>query len=917
VPAAAPHAQLLARFDALLQVSRMVGGQASREEIVRAVADGIGRALGYATVAVNLHRPASDDFVVAEVLGPPEARAALLGTTSTWAQWRDVLDPRHEQLGAYFVPAGAVDWSATALTTYLPAAGDGAPRADRWEPEDALVVPLRGAGDRMLGLLSLDAPRSGRRPGGDELRLLAALTAHLGAALELAEARDAGAERAAALARLARTTLTALGSLDLSDAVAHVCTAVAEGLGFASVELGLVEDGVVVVHHALGDDRRLGGLPAAVLEDVLGDAEVLDACHRLLASEEKPVECFLCRLEAPGGRLLGVLRAADPRERAMSATERRRLLRSFANQLEATLVSAAHLAARASDARRSAVLEASLDPILTMDADGRLVEFNPAAERVFGRRREDVIGKEMAELLIPPAHREAHRVGLRRYREGAGSGRIAGQRIEMSAMRADGSEFPCEVAVVRISGDGPPMLTAYLRDISDRVAARTALERERDAARHAATHDRLTGLPNRAAALAHLAERLPGLLAEGGVFVAVGAELAGCALITDSLGRSAGDRLIRAAAERIGGRLAPGTLLARTGGAEFLVLTEVSASEPRAAEALAAEVAGALRRAFELDGLELQAAATVGYAVLDDSGEEPEDLLRRADVARHRAQASGRDVGGYEARLDVSRRTLTTLSALRGAIDRDELELHYQPLFDVADRRLVGTEALLRWRRDGALVPPGEFIALAETSGLMVPIGEWVVETAARQAAAWAAAGLAAPVMGVNVSPYQLRGTDLPALISGALARHGISPGRFCVEVTESAIQTGAESLVAVLRGLVELGVNCALDDFGVDHSSLTRLAELPVNMVKFDRSFLAGVPEDPRRTKLLLAITGIARALEMRTVAEGIEHADQLRAVGSMGIELAQGFLLARPEPAAALAARLAPAAPAPAVPA
>lgn len=898
------------RLDALLTVTRLVHADVPRAELVSAVAEAIATSLEFATVAINLRHPGSDDFAVAAVHGSDGVRAALDGTTSRWPDWEPLLDERFAVAGAYLVPAGSVDWDRLGSPSYIPPAAETTPTSAAWDPEDALFVPLADSAGELIGIVSVDEPRSGCRPTDEDLRLLTAFCAHLGAALELADLGAAHIARSDALERLARTSVAALGSLDLDASLTASCEAVAEGLGYEHVEIALVEDQRLLTRCSVGTDRRLDDLPLGELADVLAASPVVDRCHRLAVSLDKPMECLLTKLTGSDGRLVGVLRAAAPRPNALDGVERRRLLRTFANQVEATVSSAALRAVRDSEARKSAMLAASLDAILTMDARGRIVEFNPAAEVTFGHRREDAIGRDLGELIIPEELREAHRAGLRRYIATEVGGPVVGNRLEVRALRADGTTFPAELAVVRIALEGPPLLTAYLRDISARVEAREALERERDQARHTALHDPVTGLPNRIAALEHVAERMPALAAAGGGLLALGVELGGFELITQSLGFAHGDDLLRAA----GGRLrrrggAWGWFVAQTGRCEFLVLVACPDPSPRVVDAIASDVEATVRRPFEIDGLELEVDAVVGHALLADADAQPADLLRRVDVARHHARADGAIVA-YDAGRDSSRRTLTMLAALRGAVERCELELHYQPIHRVGgDGALLGLEALLRWRRDGTLVPPGDFIALAESSGLIAPIGEWVIDEACRQAGTWRRAGLQLPVVGVNVSPRQLSG-DVAGVVAAALGRHGVPAERLCVEVTESAIELGAGSMLALLHELGSLGVRCAIDDFGADYSSLNRIASLPVRMIKLDRGFLTNVPEDPRARRLLAGVIGVARGLGVATVVEGVERRSQLELLPGFGADLVQGFLLARPEPPEVVVARLAPAA-------
>jgi PAS domain S-box-containing protein/diguanylate cyclase (GGDEF)-like protein len=643
------------RLEALLAVTRLVRADVPRLELVEAVAAAIATSLAFGTVVVNLRRAGTGDFVVAAVHGSPEARGALMGTTSTWEDWAPVLEERFATAGAYFVPAGAFEWP-TGPPAHVPdlAMLDD---AQGWDGEDALFAPLTDTSGGLLGVISVDEPITGRKPSEEDLALLAGFCAHLGAALELADLGAAHGARTRALERLARTSVAALGTLDLDAALAEACAAVAEGLGFERVEVALIDRDRLVTRGRFGTEHWLDGLAPEEVEGALG--EELSA-----------------RLSDPDGGLAGYLRAAGPLPISLPDVERRRLLRTFASQIEARLSSAEHRAAVESEARKTAMLEASLDAIVTVAADRTVLEFNPAAERIFGYRRDEAVGRDVTGLLLPPAQRDDHR----RLHDQVlalepGQGAID-HRFETPAMRADGTTFPSEIAVVRIELDGPPLLTAFVRDISDRVAARRALEGERDQARHAALHDPVTGLRNRSGALAHVSERMPSVAAEGGVLLAVGLELDGLDLINQSLGYAHGDELLRAVGQRLS---RSGWLVAHTGRREFLVLVACADPSPAVADAIARDIAATIDRPFAVKGLELQVGAVVGHAVLAEADAPPEDLLRRVDVASHQARAGGA-ITAYDADADVSHRTLTRLSALHGALDRSELELHYQPI---------------------------------------------------------------------------------------------------------------------------------------------------------------------------------------------------------------------------------------------
>jgi diguanylate cyclase (GGDEF)-like protein/PAS domain S-box-containing protein len=418
-----------------------------------------------------------------------------------------------------------------------------------------------------------------------------------------------------------------------------------------------------------------------------------------------------------------------------------------------------------------------------------------------------------------------------------------------------------------------------------------------DDTRYQALHDPLTNLPNRILFL----DRLGHALSYRGAQVAVVLlDIDNFKLVNDSLGHSAGDELLREIAPRLSGALRPGDTIARLGGDEFVVLLEGISDEPSAAR-VAERIVAAFEAPFELSAGEHFAKASLGIAISGAHGSLPASLIRDADAAMYQAKERGR------ARFEIfdramRARTVERLSVendLRRALERDELRIAYQPIVSLADRSLSSVEALLRWEHpQRGLISPAEFIPVAEESGLIEPIGRWVMDRACAQAARWHASHPDFRPLGisVNLSVRQFTRRDLEATVASALAVTGIEPSSLCMEITESVLLREPDSVSETIRRVAELGVRFVLDDFGTGYSSLAYLARLPIDGLKVDRSFVEALPSNERSTAIITAIVRMAQALSLEVIAEGVETASQIDALRGLHCDLAQGFYFHRP---------------------
>jgi diguanylate cyclase (GGDEF)-like protein len=460
-------------------------------------------------------------------------------------------------------------------------------------------------------------------------------------------------------------------------------------------------------------------------------------------------------------------------------------------------------------------------------------------------------------------------------------------------MRRDGVEFPVELSVWMTVSKGTQRINAFVRDTSDRKALAQVT--------HQAFHDPLTDLANRAL----FTERVAAALARRGdssteTVAVLLLDLDDFKTVNDSLGHAAGDELLIAVAVRLRSCVRPGDTLARLAGDEFAILLD-DLDDERAAVAVAKRVGARLEAPFEIDEMEIAVRASIGISLGQTPEARPDDLMRDADVAMYEAKARGK--GGFQVfephmRHAVVKR-MELKADLRHALERGELHVHYQPYVKLADESIAGAEALLRWEHaDRGLIPPLDFIPLAEEMGLIVPIGRWVLRAACAQAVDW---GRRFPELGpltlsVNVSARQLQDRTFVGEVSAILTEHGLSPERVVLELTESSLVEDPDQAVRRLEELRELGIRLAIDDFGTGYSSLGYLQRYPIEILKVHRAFVSELGRHPDEPALAKAIVQLAQHLGMQTIAEGVEDAVQVDALRALGCGYAQGFHFSRP---------------------
>lgn len=544
--------------------------------------------------------------------------------------------------------------------------------------------------------------------------------------------------------------------------------------------------------------------------------------------------------------------------------------------------------------RHLSIFEHSGEAILVTDAANRIVAANPELTRLTGYAPEELLGHNPRILASGETPPETYREMWDALRA---QGRWQG---ELRDRRKDGSTYPKWVRITVL-----PDAAGYIASFTD-ISARKDIEAR---IRYLAYHDDLTDTFNRHGLKIQLDQALAAARRSAAPLALLLLDLDNFKSINDTLGHSVGDQLLIEAARRLRECVRASDILARLGGDEFVVvLTDMEAA--RAALSVAGKLLAVLRAPYAIDARTLHASASIGVAVFPADGADAETLLKNADAAMYLAKEKGRDnVRFFDDEMRV--RALARLELendLRGALKAGQFALHYQPQVAARDGRILGFEALLRWHHPlRGFVSPADFIPIAEASGLIEPIGAWVLDTACRQLKVWRAEGIAGVRMAVNLSARQLRAADLVERVQDVLDRHGIPPGALEIEITESVAMDDPAQSIERLRALRALGVTLAIDDFGTGYSSLAYLKLLPIHVLKIDRSFVRDVDTDANDAAICAATIALAHTLGLKVVAEGIETETQRHILATVQrCDYLQGYLIGRPAPAESWRERL-----------
>ena len=516
--------------------------------------------------------------------------------------------------------------------------------------------------------------------------------------------------------------------------------------------------------------------------------------------------------------------------------------------------------------------------------DGRIVDANQSLAEMLRRDVEELVGCTLREFTHPDDVRAAqpHRARLE-------LGIVDSFRIDQRYRRRDGEYVWARTRVSSTEDDGVMLAITHIEDVTEQRRAAEQL-------RYAARHDELTGLPNRSYLMHLLHDRLAS--AEVDEVAVLFVDLDHFKTINDSLGHEVGDQLLQVVSERLRSALREGDVLARFGGDEFII---VMRGEP-------IDVADRLRKAVHIPVVvgdhELFVTASIGYSSNYEPQMSPNDLLRDADAAMYRAKARGRDcveafeVGGYESGVQA----LRTSGELRRGLERGEVVPYYQPIVDLSSGRVIGYEVLARWLHpDRGLLPPNDFLPLAEETGLLVELGSRMLRDSLAQLAHWRAAGypFATCTLSVNVGTRQLVDPSFYDMVVDALSETGIDADSLWLEITETALLSDVKSATVALRDLRSLGLHLSVDDFGTGYSSLTYLKRFPIEAIKIDKSFVGGLGIEAEDTSIVEAVVRLGQALGLRVVAEGIESPLQLSRLRELGCDRGQGYLFGRPRPA------------------
>jgi diguanylate cyclase (GGDEF)-like protein/PAS domain S-box-containing protein len=869
-------------------------------------------ALGFRSVAVNLRRP-DGNYVVVSDMG---LEGDLLGSVTSAELWMDLLRDEYRVSNSYLIPPEHARKVTLAHADTVWSVPDMPPAAgpDCWDPDHMLVVPLVNHAGETTGFLSVDCPVDGKLPSRERIGHLETFAQHAALAVENAALLDQLSLRVEHLGALLHISRDISSSLDPASTFDSIVRTTRSLLGADISSLYLVNDqGTHIELKATSglSSTRLGDYTKRVGEGIVGavvrdghpiEVPAVEEDRRVLlsATRREGIRSLLYVPVSVQGSTVGALGVLYRRDNAVPpgavellapiaahaavAIRNAKLYNDTKQHAEALLQS---------EERYKLVSRATNDAVWDWDlATDRLV-WNGAIETLFGYAPDRVEPHiDWWTERIHPDDRDEVSASIHGAIEQGTEVWSAEYRF-----RAADNTYAAVIDrgyIARASDGAPVRMIGSMMDISERKRLEEQLA-------HQAFHDALTGLPNRALFMNRLEQALARAKRHPSPSALLYLDLDRFKVVNDSLGHEVGDQLLIAVGERLRACVRPQDTVARLGGDEFTILIE-DVEDVEQARRCARRVLEVLSTPFTASGHRVFTTASIGIALVVE-GERPSMLLRHVDVAMYLAKSKGK--ARYEVYdPDMNARAVRRLemeNSLRRALERDEFRVHYQPKVDLSTGRVVGMEALLRWEHpQRGMVSPSEFVPIAEDTGLILPLGRWVLEQACRQARVWQEQ---IPTGGprsvsVNLSARQFQDPDLAEEIGRMLGEFGLDPHYLQLEITESVMMEHAETAVSTLRRLRGLGVELALDDFGTGYSSLGYLERFDVDTVKIDGSFVRDLGRARGKTAIVEAVITLSRALGIAVVAEGIETAGQLSTLRALGCERGQGYLFSGPVP-------------------
>lgn len=543
-----------------------------------------------------------------------------------------------------------------------------------------------------------------------------------------------------------------------------------------------------------------------------------------------------------------------------------------------------------------AIVESMLDGVISINSRGIILTFNQAAELIFGYQADEIIGQNISILMGPP-HREYHNNYLSNYLN-RGISDVTGRLRELDALHKNGTSFPIELGVAELKLGGETNFIGIVRDI-------TLRKKRAQEVHQLAFYDPLTKLPNRRLLLERLQAAIAHCSRDGRYAALLFLDLDNFKNLNDSAGHNKGDLLLCHVAERLVATVQQGDTVSRIGGDEFvLVVSDLSTEQQEAAnqvEALAQKLISTLTLEYQLDGLVYNSTASIGVTMFNSADTSTEELLKQADMAMYKAKEAGRNtVQFFDPQMQVAVSLRATLvNDLYEAIQQQHFKLYFQKQLN-QHAQVIGFEVLLRWHHPvKGLISPAQFIPLAEETGLIVPIGEWVLQQACKTLALWAANPATADLsIAVNISVVQFSKKDFVDVVLNILQVSGANPNRLKLEITESLLASNVRDVQEKMIALQKHGISFSIDDFGTGYSSLAYLKQLPLNQLKIDQGFVRDIVNNPNDQAIAQAIITLADSMNLHVIAEGVETEQQQQLLHKLGCYAYQGYLYGKPAP-------------------